>query len=448
MSMMSPRSTGSTEGKSMSLTISLGPTHTPSSVCSLDLDNLVPRVEKEIENEDFTGTCAFPETRESASDDVLSLLGHFEEEEEDLLWALEEPALPPKAVVRTGLIRNLDQLLDSVEPGSFVAFDIDDTICTNKYNPCFLMSEVGIREFQKELSKNLKYRRQSFLETKTLTKRLQQALREMKLVEGLETKNVLERLKKKGCWVFALTARYAEMANSTNKMLSDLGIDFAATAPFPRGSQMRDPQTGAVCTDGIIYSSALDKGMVLNRFLENVVFRKHLQALNVARPLAPSQRANLPPKLVFVDDRVENVESVASGLSVCAGSCLDIPVWSLYYAPSPAVASPVHCSRARSHSFSTGVPIKWMDVDTLKQLIETNPTANCSVPPGHLLGETQLAILRVQVEHFVCTEKILNNFEAESGNHNRTLEGKLDVCRNSEKLEIDPNSEKLEIDFK
>lgn len=392
--------------RSSSMSLSLQPDQVPSSLCSLD-DHLTvgPLEEKEGENGVFPAT---PDDGTLENDDGF---------DDTFLWSLEETV--PETVVQTGLIQSLEQLLHYVQPGSFVAFDIDDTICTNKHNPCMLMSETGLKEFQKELSKNPKYRRQSFLETKNLTKRLQHALREMKLMEGAATKHVLRKLKEKGCWVFALTARYSDMSNVTNKMLSELDIDFAATAPFPRGSQMRDPQTGAMCSDGIIYSCALDKGMVLNRFLENIVFRKHVQDLNKAHPcpLPPSQRADLPRQIIFVDDRVENVESVANGLGVCAGSRLNIPVCSLHYTPSAEVLSPRSSSHSRRRSLANS--IKWMDLSKLKDLA-SNPAASFNVP-GHLVGDAEMAVLRAQIEHFVETGEVLNNYDA----------AQLECCRTS-----------------
>jgi len=67
-----------------------------------------------------------------------------------------------------------------------------------------------------------------------LTRRLQSALQEKKLVET-STAAVIRRLQEKGCWVFAVTSRYAEMANLTHRVLTELGVDFSLHAPFPKG---------------------------------------------------------------------------------------------------------------------------------------------------------------------------------------------------------------------
>jgi len=268
---------------------------------------------------------------------------------------------------------------------------------------------MGIREYQSELSRNPK---QSFEETKQLSRKLQVALGEMKLIEGQTTLDVLEILREKGCWVFGLTSRYSEMATVTNKVLNELGICFANMAPFPKGSVLRDPGTGAVCSDGIIYSNAIDKGVILNRFLQNVVFQDCLQS-QPQRPNPALARAKyLPPQIIFVDDRIENVESVARGLHVCSRDQLDIPVTSLYYR---ALAVEANLERnlsaletATSCQWSLPPPaaaaddaVKWMDVQSMRQLP--------GVPPP---CESDLSVARVQIDHFVSTNELLDNEQA------------------------------------
>ena len=133
------------------------------------------------------------------------------------------------------------------------------------------------------------------------------------------------------------------MSPGTRKVLCGLGVDFAKTAPFPC-EDLRDPVTGALCAGGVIYTNARDKGVILDRFLEHIVFRKHLlhrhrqgqgqgsyknsnhnsnhnsnnhnqtqsqSNKNERDKSSRDRRSRLPPELIFVDDRRENVDCVA-----------------------------------------------------------------------------------------------------------------------------------------
>lgn len=231
------------------------------------------------------------------------------------------PLLPRKN--EYGILSSLRQLLEVATPGCFVALDIDETIQMSSYAPSILLSNKGIQTYQKMLNTEpYKSMPLDFLNERR--NRLQAALHAKRLVES-DTKEVIEELQQRGCWVFGLTSRYNEMAAHTSTVLKQLGIDLASRAPFPVGKSLRDPQTNALCQDGVIFTNATNKAFILDRFLTNVVFRNVGQA-------SPETRAALPPRVFFVDDRIENVKHLSMGMK--STTKLNIPVCSYHFIPA------------------------------------------------------------------------------------------------------------------
>jgi len=194
---------------------------------------------------------------------------------------------------------------------------------------------------------------------------LEKAIKDKVLVEP-KIPTVIRDLQSSGCWVFGVTARYHEMAVSTDKCLKSLGINFAPSSPFPP-QFLRDPQTGAVCVNGIIYCNGLSKGNVLKRFFENVVLRnvltKKKQNQHTTSPIScsntksnsPSNKQNrleatsssstststsssssssiagLPDRFIFIDDQRSQAECISKDLT-CART-LSIPITCYHYTP-------------------------------------------------------------------------------------------------------------------
>jgi len=178
------------------------------------------------------------------------------------------------------------------------------------------------------------------------------------LVES-RTAWVIRELQESGAHVFALTARYAEMAAITIKALRALGIDFSHSAPFPKGA-IRDPDTDSLCEDGVIYTNAHDKGLVLNRFLQHVTFAHLLQGAPGAAPARPmSPCVATPSEIVFIDDRVANCHSIVDGLP-CARA-LGIRIISYHYMPASDE------SLAREP-----MPVKPSDTDAVEPTVAAN----------------------------------------------------------------------------
>jgi len=211
-------------------------------------------------------------------------------------------------------------LVNRVPAGAFVAFDIDETLIITKGSPSYLLTPKGVLKFQAYVHQSYK----DFTTKNKHTRNLQAALQQKELTEVCVAE-VIKQLQRKGCFVFGLTARYQEMAHSTQRTLSELDIDFNLTAPFPKQA-LQDPETEAFCWNGIVYCNNTDKGVVLNRFLENIVFRDLLAKQQAGHRL---ERSMLPSALFFVDDRMEHASSVLSSLSVARN--LGVPVTCYHY---------------------------------------------------------------------------------------------------------------------
>jgi len=156
------------------------------------------------------------------------------------------------------------------------------------------------------------------------------------LCEGNRTKDTIKALQDEGVWVLGLTARYATSAEDTDDMLSHFGLDLTVNCPLPSKLSLQDPETQAVYMNGVIYTNAVEKGTVLNRFLQNVVYRDHVfpdadakSAGEVRHSISRDSKLSaeqfqeyvqssstpLPKEIVFCDDRKDNAESVFNNLT-------------------------------------------------------------------------------------------------------------------------------------
>lgn len=214
--------------------------------------------------------------------------------------------------VNFGVLEDIEVLLQHAQPGAFFALDIDDTLHISQHHPCMMLSHQGIRAYQYLIRKKESYHNRPRDELEERRIALQEALNSKRLVQP-RTADVVKALQDKGCWVFGLTSRYAEMADRTIATLLSLGIDLSLRSPFPAGKALFDPRTEAVCKDGIIFTNATNKAVVLNRFLEKVVFRSY-----------PKDSPVPVPEIVFVDDRMENVEHLMAGLHAAASRSIKL----------------------------------------------------------------------------------------------------------------------------
>jgi hypothetical protein len=230
------------------------------------------------------------------------------------------PQLTPRTEVKAFALANIRQLLAVVRPGSFVAFDIDETLVMTRHTPSLLLNPAGVSAFQTHV-------RGLFPDFTTRNKHcraLQTALKDKVTVES-DTVEVVRELQARGCRVFCITARYSELAARTEHILSGFDLDLRESSPFPK-HVLQDPETEAVIQNGIVYCNGEDKGVILRRLLSHIVFPKELKLLHTT-PNAPPPI----PGFYFLDDRVEHTASVAKG---CADLCLmGVPAMVFHYRP-------------------------------------------------------------------------------------------------------------------
>ena len=181
-------------------------------------------------------------------------------------------ALQPSTV---NSLKHINTLLDVASASSYLIFDVDDTLITNLYTPCLLTTDKGIQAYQAILSRNPLYADLSLKQKNATTRVLQRALDSKRLVES-DTHMVVRTLQEMGAVVFGLTKRWSDSAAETRKELLTMGIDFVASSPFPRGRKYCDECTDSLLVDGVIYTNGHEKGPVLDRFLSQILFARHL----------------------------------------------------------------------------------------------------------------------------------------------------------------------------
>ncbi len=108
-----------------------------------------------------------------------------------------------------------------------------------------------------------------------------------------DTVEVINNLQKKGVSVVALTARSLELAHRTIEQLHHLGIYFTKTDPHECPIKYGNKKPG-LYIDGIIFSGNYDKGEMLVNWFKQIKYR--------------------PTKIIFIDDKLKNIQSVEKAL--------------------------------------------------------------------------------------------------------------------------------------
>lgn len=185
---------------------------------------------------------------------------------------VDVPSLPPDTCVKQHIpasasfaLGSLQLLLQHVQPGNFVAFDIDDTLVKKRHFGCSLLTQEGLRRFHVHLQQHKK--EMNFAEKQQLVNDLHKELKATVLAEDI-TSEVVKTLQDRGVFVFGLTARSSTMASATTTTLRSLGINLAANPPASLPQKAVEPGTGAVIVDGIVYCNEVDKGVVLQRLIQ------------------------------------------------------------------------------------------------------------------------------------------------------------------------------------
>jgi hypothetical protein len=256
-------------------------------------------------------------------------------------------------------LSQIEQILDVIEPGSFLGLDIDETLIISKGTPSVLLTPLGIRAYQAKVSEDMNYA--DYAERNRMTRELQKALKNKELVEK-RTAEVIRTLQKRGVYVFGVTARYFEMANSTRRCLNSLGIDLSLSSPFPAQST-QDTETEALYAHGIIYCNGMDKGMILNRFLTNLLwghvnYANQLKKGNDQKIQPP--KTPLPSCLYFVDDRYEHIVCILDPARLPILHSLKIPVRAFLYSPPSRREQSLH-TKLRSRLLNKQIEIFMRD---------------------------------------------------------------------------------------
>jgi hypothetical protein len=262
-----------------------------------------------------------PENHENCNDDEEKLTEPFEANVEEALTA---------SIYRLESLESL--LLHHSQPGNFIIFDLDETLFCTAHYPALILSSFGVKQFHSYL----KMAFPDFSNRNKLARALETALKEKKLIET-GAPAVIRALQSSGCWIFAATARYSELENSTLATLQLLGIDFSRSAPFP-SNFIKDPLTGAVCSQGIIYCGAQSKANCVSRFLANVTFAPIL--------------ANLPQNLPnhannYIQNSRENSENEEE-ISDAEENLNEIDPNSAILPPQPQFSTPIYSRRGSS----------------------------------------------------------------------------------------------------
>lgn len=240
-----------------------------------------------------------------------------------------------KQEVRVFALGQFNQLLQVVAPNSLVVLDIDETLIITENVPSLLLDQPGVLGFQKYITEKFP----DFESRNHHCRRLQKILMNKALVEK-DTAAVIQELQRRNCRVFALTARYVQLAERTHRVLESLGISFEDSAPFP-AHPIQDPVTKAVVMKGIVYCNGADKGAILSRLLSSVILPREQKEAH------KNKHGGAFAGIHFVDDRLEHTLSVRDALQSFRG--LNVPSLCFHYRSPPYLLGEAQKHMASTH---------------------------------------------------------------------------------------------------
>ena len=187
-------------------------------------------------------------------------------------------------------VKAMSEVYSSITPGSVVVFDLDNTVLEARQT-------LGTDQFFSYLVKKAEeagLRGQDAKDLALLQTTEIQPISPVRLVEE-STLGFLRSLQERNVTVFALTARPFAWAQGTLNQLASLQIDFSKTAPRIPKDTNRAPKELSYQGGVIFLRPGEDKGNVLVKFL--------------------SVSKQSSEKIVFIDDKLHNVESVDTALN-------------------------------------------------------------------------------------------------------------------------------------
>ncbi|MCB9253279.1 MAG: DUF2608 domain-containing protein [Bdellovibrionaceae bacterium] len=177
----------------------------------------------------------------------------------------------------------------AIDGDSLLVVDLDNTVFESAQ---MLGSAQWFEYLLGTLKKNGLSAREAYQQALHQWVQIQNAT-EVRPVEA-STPNFLRGLQTMGIRVMALSARPPEVARRTFEQLANVGVDFTRPSVFAKDLPMAFKRADALYTQGVLFADRLDKGGVLAAFFDRIQYR--------------------PKRVVYVDDQLQNVESVARAM--------------------------------------------------------------------------------------------------------------------------------------
>ncbi len=197
---------------------------------------------------------------------------------------------PDTTIVESNNITDIYQHLtpDEYNKDTLVIFDICNTIATK---PTDLNSDQWV-------DASIKRKMQEGLSSRDALDAVLPIYHQVQVRTWLipveqETVSVVKDLQEKGLTVIALTARGVYLAYRTFEQLEQLGIYFSKSCPQKIAAPYGAPQP-ALYLEGIIFCGGMNKGDVLLHWLNQMDYT--------------------PQKIIFVDDKLKNINSVEQAM--------------------------------------------------------------------------------------------------------------------------------------
>lgn len=188
------------------------------------------------------------------------------------------------ANARTVDLKYMSEALQTVDAETVVIFDLDNTVLqavqtlgTDQFFS-FLVQTAESQGITGEAAKEWALDRATPIQPVTR-------------VEAVEatTPMLIDRLQRRGITVFALTARPTAWSEGTIRQVQSLGVDFRITSPALENAI---PGAGTSQNGVIFLAKGANKGEALLAFLKHT-----------------------PKKILFIDDKLSNVQSVETALN-------------------------------------------------------------------------------------------------------------------------------------
>lgn len=189
-------------------------------------------------------------------------------------------------------VDQIREILPAIDEQTLVIFDIHNTLI----QPA---QQLGTYQWVLHTYRELVAKGMSVVDAKNESMRRALIVAECSDMKPIEpnTPTLLRQLQDAGIGLMALTGSPARYSEKIPDQLLSCGIDLTRTCPIKDSFEM-SPSGEAKYADGIIYAGGADKGEVLKKFFELSALRPH--------------------RIVYIDDRQHEIESVQRALTQMA----------------------------------------------------------------------------------------------------------------------------------